>query len=697
MKFLSDKSKKELLAEIKRLKKQNEELKLRLHSDFFSPVKNLSKDDLSWITKFETDAVFKGDQKGNFILVNEYASKLTGYSEDELMKMNMSHLFSENVLNKNPLRFDLVLEGESVKNIRNIQTKNGKILTVEMMSKKLEDGSLICVMNNISKEADLENALTESEKRYRSLFQLLPYGGEIIDIRGKIIDVSPGTGKMLGYETEELINKNLTDLIHPDDLKKFKKKFPDLLKGEIQQAEIRMIKKDGSEVYLYRIGQPIRNNNGEIKSILTLSVDITERKKTEEILLAKNKEIEAQNEEYITLNEELKQTGKRLLALNEELSIAKEKAEESNRLKSAFLANMSHEIRTPMNGILGFAQLLALPDVSKQKIKEYTDIILHSGNHLLNIINDIIDVSKLDAGEFNILKEPVNINNLLKEQYVFFQSYKKSKHKNHIRLKLNLPKTKNDIVAFTDETRLTQILSNLINNAVKFTEEGEIEFGYLIKKEKLEFFVKDTGIGIPQNKLSEIFDRFNQASINTEKLYGGTGLGLSISRSCTKLLGGEIWVESEHNKGSIFRFTIPYEKTKEYKSKEKFFSEHDLRGKKVLIVEDDPLNFAYFSEILQGYDVEIYHVNTAVKAIEIVKDIDFDIVLMDVQLPGKDGNYAIREIKKIYPDIPIIAQSAYAFENEKELSYNAGCDDYITKPIKKDILIRTMLNYLKES
>ncbi len=823
MKLFPDKSKKELIAEIEKLKQKNDALKKHLHTKFFSPVKDLSSDDYNLIINQETDAVFKGNQKGEFILTNEYASKLTGYTEEELLTMNISDLFKSNILNKKPLRFDLIHEGQSVKTQRHITQKNGNSILVEMTSKKLSDGSLICIMQDISKEDILQKSLSESEERfreifnnaadfmiifklnkksqptvenaniaalsaldykldeligkkasdifkgknkseyfklsvnlmqgkktsfksehirkdgsvfpaeisakvikignkkyvhtvsrdiserlkteekikkseekYRLLFELLPYGGELINTKGIITDINPSTAKMLGYTQKELIGKHLTDIVHPDEFAKYKEKFPNLLKGKKQTAEVKLIRKDGSYINVIRAGQPIKNDKGEVEFILTLSLDITDRIKAEKLLLEKNQEIEAQNEEYLTLNEELKETGRKLTALNEELLIAKEKAEESSRLKSAFLANMSHEIRTPMNGILGFAQLLNTPDISTEKIQEYTKIINNSGNHLLNIINDIIDISKLDAGEFRILKVPVNINDLLKEQYTFFQSFKTEKHKHHIKLELTVPESKKDTIIYTDETRIKQILSNLINNAIKFTENGKVEFGYTIDKNKIIFFVKDSGIGIPKDKLSEIFERFSQAAANTEKLYGGTGLGLSISKACTQLLGGEIWVESELNKGSEFYFSIPFIKAKDYKVKTPINSNLNLEGKKLLIVEDDPLNYAYFSEVLDNLNMELHHVNTAVKAVEIVKDIEFDLILMDIQLPGKDGNYATREIKKLFPDMPIVAQSAYAFENEKQISMNAGCDDYITKPIKKDELINVIKKYIKE-
>ncbi|NPA68824.1 MAG: PAS domain S-box protein [Chlorobi bacterium] len=822
MKNLKTKTKDELISVIEKLQQKNEELQKNIHSKYFSPVTDLSDDDYELLINQETDVLLKGDQNGNLILVNKFASKLTGYSQEELMQMNISDLFPESELLKKPLRFDLVLQGQSVKSNRYLKQKNGNVILVEMISKKLSDNTLICIMHDISKEEKLKTALGESERKfreifdnaadfmmllklnpgappvindvnlaalkalgykkgeltgtgidkifsgknkneylklskklmtgerisfqsshlkkdgtsfpaeisaklikignnsfihtvsrdisektiaekhiknieekYRILFELLPYGAEVVNPKGIITDISPGTAKMLGYKANKLIGQHLSKIIHPDDMHLYEKKFPLLVKGKKQYAEMRLIKKDKSEIYVIRAGQPIKNEKGEVQLILTLSVDITERKKAEKLLMEKNKEIEAQNEEYQTLNEELKKTGRKLLALNEELMLAKEKAEESNKLKSAFLSNMSHEIRTPMNGILGFAQLLNFPDISREKIKEYTEIITRSGNHLLNIINDIIDISKLDAGEFRIIKTPVNINKTLRELYSFFHSYKTEKKQQHIDLKLSIPETKKDLVILTDETRLKQILSNLINNALKFTEKGYVEFGYTADKQFITFFVKDTGIGIPKNKLGEIFERFNQATVNTERLYGGTGLGLSISKACTQLLGGKIWVESEEGKGSVFKFTVPLKKAKIKKSKHTVKQNINLRGKKILIVEDDPLNFAYLSEVLKDYDVIPQHVSTAKEAINAVKKIKFDLVLMDIQLPGKDGNYAVKEIKKLFPDLPVIAQSAYAFENEKQTSIKAGCNDYITKPIKKEVLIDVLKKYIR--
>ncbi len=243
-----------------------------------------------------------------------------------------------------------------------------------------------------------------------------------------------------------------------------------------------------------------------------------------------------------------------------ELSIAKEKAEESDKLKSTFLANMSHEIRTPMNGILGFTELLNSTVLDKKQI-EYIDIIKNSGEHLLDLINDIIDISKFESNQLKVKESRCNINTLLKEIIHFFQLHLKNVGKSHLNLNISFGLKNGEDIIYTDSLRLRQIITNLISNSIKFTTSGEINISYTKhKNDKLLFSVKDTGIGMQKNQYEIIFDRFRQVDEGNKRKYGGTGLGLAISKACTELLGGKIWVESEIDKGSIFYFTIPYKK-----------------------------------------------------------------------------------------------------------------------------------------
>ncbi len=374
---------------------------------------------------------------------------------------------------------------------------------------------------------------------------------------------------------------------------------------------------------------------------------------------------------------------------------AKNEAEESNQLKSAFLANMSHEIRTPMNAIIGFASFLKDPSNPKGEIEKYADIIMNEGNHLLNLINDIIDISKIDAGQITISKSKVDLNALLIDLYNTFHSGQLSKNNFNIHLKVHMPVKK--MFLLTDETRLRQILMNLIGNALKFTHEGEIEFGYDIENDKIRFFVSDTGIGIAKEKQTKIFDRFQQAAHETEKIYGGTGLGLSIAKACTELLGGDIWLESEVDKGTTFYFTIlhvPIHINKKNWAHPKL-SDYEFNNELILIAEDEDYNYKYLETALAKYKLQLIRSKTGRETIEkALSDDHIQLILMDIQMPDLTGIEATVEIRKLKPELPIIAQTAYAMNNDKQKFMAIGCTDYLAKPIKKEQLIRTIYEHL---
>jgi signal transduction histidine kinase len=384
--------------------------------------------------------------------------------------------------------------------------------------------------------------------------------------------------------------------------------------------------------------------------------------------------------------------------LEKNLVLAKEKAQESDRLKSAFLSNMSHEIRTPMNGILGFLEFIDEED-NKSKRQEYTKIIRTCGNHLLNLINDIIDISKIESGQLDIRLGECNIEIILIELYNFFTSNSKIKGQN-VRLILDYPINKNEMVIESDSFRLSQILINLIGNALKFTENGSISYGCIIKEKYLEFFVKDSGKGIPENMLNKVFDRFLQVKDQDSAYTQGTGLGLAISSSLVKLLGGEIWVESELNKGSTFYFTIPYVIFKEEYSPKIFKKQiHDIKseilvGKKVLIAEDEEYNHELLKEILETEGMKTIWAKNGIEALHASKLNGIDLILMDIKMPGMNGLETTIQIRALNNKVPIIAQTAYALEGEKEKCIAAGCDDYIAKPIIKHELINKIKNTL---
>ncbi len=383
---------------------------------------------------------------------------------------------------------------------------------------------------------------------------------------------------------------------------------------------------------------------------------------------------------------------------------AKEKAEESDRLKSAFLANMSHEIRTPLNAILGFSELLVAPEntISKEEKDQYFKLIFNSGNNLLKLMDDIIDISKIESDQIVLRKKPCRIKLVLNELLEHYQEILALKNKKHIALEIDEESCKKDITFITDRYRFKQIYSNLLDNAAKFTEKGTIKFGYKISEDDhLLFYVKDTGIGVEKRYSSLIFNRFRKVEQNSTKLYRGAGLGLTISKYLTEYLGGSIWVESESNAGSVFYFTLPYETNEKEESEETrgalTTKEFNWREKTILIVEDEPANLKYIEELLKPTLINIISAYNGTEAVEKVKTNSVDLVLMDLKMPGMDGFETTVEIRKMVPGVPILAQTAYSFNEEEEKAREYGMSEFIPKPISSDKFIRTIASYLQNS
>jgi two-component system, sensor histidine kinase len=385
---------------------------------------------------------------------------------------------------------------------------------------------------------------------------------------------------------------------------------------------------------------------------------------------------------------------------NEKLQLANEKIEEVNRLKTAFLANMSHEFRTPMNGIIGFSKLLTdTPDIEAETRNKYLQIIHKSGYIILDLINDVIDLSKIESKKLKIDYSECKLSNILEELLSFFTAERDNSEKQHLKILIEKEFDYKDITIYSDGNRIKQVLYNMINNALKFTIEGTIKFGYFIEKPNVVFFVKDTGIGLAESEKEIIFERFRQVEDKMTRRFGGSGIGLSISKGIVENMEGRMWVDSEKDKGSTFYFSIPFkpiEKKKETGSSNKINNKYLWNDKTILIVEDSQVSYELLVKFLDNTKVFIIHAPDGEKAVEMCKNNkNINLVLMDIQLPILDGLEATAQIKEFRPDLPIIAQTANAMEDDKPNILDAGCDDYIAKPIDRTDLLEKINIFFK--
>lgn len=375
--------------------------------------------------------------------------------------------------------------------------------------------------------------------------------------------------------------------------------------------------------------------------------------------------------------------------IEQELIQARIKAEQSDRLKSAFLANMSHEIRTPLNAIVGFSRLMTTTD-NREDEKLYSEIINQNSDVLLQLINDILDLSKIEAGTFEYIKQPMDLGEMCRNVYEI--------HKGRVQegVTLTLDNENDSLMINEDKNRILQLITNLITNAIKFTYEGEIHFGFKLKKDYIDFYVKDTGIGISEEKLSHIFGRF----VKLNSFVQGTGLGLAICQMIVEKMGGAITVESELHEGSTFRFTIPYDM---YNKQEKFKKNAEreqhlkvaiksLQLRTLLVAEDVDSNFLLMNTVL-GKKYKLIRARDGREAVDMYKENHPDLIFMDIKMPYMDGLEATRLIRGYSKDIPIIALTAFAFESDRERAIEVGCNDYLTKPVSQEAIEKILDKY----
>jgi PAS domain S-box-containing protein len=522
---------------------------------------------------------------------------------------------------------------------------------------------LISLLYFIKREFVKQNCkLSEVNNLYFGLVSNTTIGLYQSTPSGQVLSANPALIKMLNFNSlEDLLQRDLSkgSYLEINKRTEFKKIIAE--KGEITDFESEWFTKNSDVIVVLESAKAVKNDNGKIIRYDGTVQDITEKKK-----------------------------------IQRELIEALGKAEESDRLKSAFLANMSHEIRTPLNGILGFADLLKESKPSIQKQKEYIGIIEKSGVRMLNIINDIIDISKIEAGLMKLNIKESNINQQIEYVYTFF---KPEIERKGMTISFKSPLPEKESIIKTDREKVFSILTNLIKNALKYSKEGEIKIGYILKSDYIEFYVKDTGIGIPKDRQKAIFERFIQADIEDRMALQGAGLGLSISKAYTEMLGGKIWVESEEGIGSTFYFTLPYQicseeilTVKDLVSTKK--EKNNIQNLKILIVEDDEPSEMLISMIVKEFCTEVLKAKTGKEAIEICRNnSDINLILMDIQMPEMNGYDSTRQIRQFNKDVIIIAQTAFGLSGDREKSIEAGCNEYIMKPIIKDKLLVLIQKY----
>jgi PAS domain S-box-containing protein len=531
-----------------------------------------------------------------------------------------------------------------------------------------------------------------------SVFELITDGLWEWDIENNLFNFNSQFSEILGYRTGEITEQGNSwiHFIHPQNFAEVTEYFNKLLTQTCSdvQIEFRSKCKNDTWKWLQLRGKVVDTDaKGLPLRMVGIQTDLSYQKMVEDTLKENERRLMQQNEELLTFNEELAEANCQMQEINRQLIVAKEKAVESDKLKSAFLANMSHEIRTPMNGIVGFANMLNDPCLTRDAITQYVQIINSSSYQLLAVIDDIIDFSKIEAGQVNIAPAKLQLNTVLNELYSIF----KVNIKAEIELKLHmaLPNGLDEI--FVDGVRLRQVLNNLIGNAIKFTPFGTIEIGYEVKTDTIEFFVSDTGIGIAPEFRDKVFDRFFQVNSQENGKNSGTGLGLAISKAIIELMNGRIWVESSTGNGSVFKFEIPMvvapENSKPIEYPSTFGQDYDWAGKTILIAEDEEINYIFLFELLSIHNCEVIWANNGEMALKIcTENANVDLVLMDLKMPIMNGYEATRQIRKFRPNLPIIAQTAYALTEDRLKAMDAGCNNYVSKPIDKSSLLE-MINF----
>jgi PAS domain S-box-containing protein len=509
---------------------------------------------------------------------------------------------------------------------------------------------------------------TETDKFYEMLVRSANDGIAFYDRSWNLRFCNPAFYSMIGYDRTTYNASKQEDMIHPDDIDYPERREKALANTGFFESELRVKHKSGHYLNLSTRSVIVRSETGEVLGALTISRDITRLKKVHEDLIKAN-------------------IG----------------AESGKRLKSNFLANISHEIRTPLNSVVGFSNLLLSNNLSDEVREEYIEHINRNSEKLLQIIGDIIDLSRLESSQIQITYEEASLSMIVNE---IIEEARQVIKRNEKPIILNVRNNFDDAgdLIFTDRVWLKRVLSHLMDNAIKFTLDGSVEFSYSLDNHNILFKIRDTGIGIHKENLGRIFEEFRQEFDGHHRPFEGLGIGLTLAKEVIERMGGKIYVKSEKGVGSEFSFSIPYRPAGSQKTKipepaaEPVIKTIDWTSRKCLMVDDNKDVLIYLSRILFDTGVTILTARSGFEAIEIIKQTpDIDVVLLDMQMPEMNGIEATHEIRKIRKDIPIIAQTAFIFEDDKDIILEAGCDACLIKPIRRDHLLTVMSSFVKSN
>lgn len=592
---------------------------------------------------------------GYLLDVNPAALDFYGYSRIELLNMNISQI---NTLSVNDIYSAMQKTRQSRQNyfIFNHRLKSGDIKTVEVYGSTITLHGKDIIFSIVHDITDRRLMEIENRKLSQAVEQS-PLSIVITDANGRIEYVNHQFEEITGYTTSEALGKNPSVLksgLTPNQV--YEDLWKTIKRDKVWRGELINRKKDGSLYTESVIIAPIAATGKEVDHFLALKEDISVKKQMED-----------------------------------DLRKAKEKAEESDKLKTAFLNNMSHEIRTPMNSIAGFADLLRDDDLTREEQLKYIEIINSNADQLLGIVNDVLEISRLDSGRIPLHLSHFYLNDLMEDIYQSFQP-DVSRRNLEFRYSCDLPKNASFIE--TDREKVRQVLIGFISNALKFTEKGEISFGYRVSPTEIACYVSDTGIGIPVDHQSKIFERFYQVKHPDGKDRGGTGLGLSIAVGISKLLDASLRVESRPGKGSTFSLILNNTLIRQPQKEEKTYNLERLKSARILVAEDETYNFQYLKALLSRYVAEVYHAVNGLIAVEMAAALSPDIILMDLKMPVMDGVEATKQIKAANAGQVIIAQTAYSQPEQLNRLTDAGCALCLTKPVRRDDLLSALMKFV---